>query len=410
MIGTPGVGWALLTGEYPPKIGGVASYTRNLAVALAASGDRVEVWAPPSPAGELARDAGVTVHTLPDHLGPRSLAVLDRALGRGRPDVRLLVQYVPHALGLRAMNVPLCVWLAARGRPFWAMFHELAFPILPGAPLRQNVLGVVNRAMVSLVARTADASFVSTSSWRPLLRRLAPSAPEAVWLPIPSSLPEQVDPSAVAKARAELGIAPGRVVIGSLGSYAQGAAEVLEVALPGLLAGDPRRVVLLLGKGSRELAGRIPGGANERRVIATGEQEVDRLAACLACADIVVQPYPDGVSTRRTTTMGSLALGVPVVTNKGRFTEAVWAREGAVALAEGASPAALVGTAEGVLAEDRRRRELGAAGRELYRRAFSVGCTVGTLRGYRGGAGSGSRNAGASDGASPGAELERPQG
>jgi glycosyltransferase involved in cell wall biosynthesis len=370
--------WVLLTGEYPPKIGGVAAYTRLLARALAARGDRVEVWAPPFPGGPPPQDPGVAVHVLPDHLGPRSLALLDRALAR-RPRGRLLVQFVPHSLGMRAMNVPLCGWLATRGRPFWVMFHELAFPIRAGAPLRHNVLGAVNRMMLTLVARSAETSFVSTTKWHSLLRKVAPAAPAPVWLPVPSNLPEEVDASAVARARAALGISPDRIVVGSFGTYGAGVADLLKAIVPSLLANDDRRVALLLGKGSQEVAAGIPGAATKERVFATGARDAEELAACLACVDVAVQPYPDGVSTRRASSLASLALGVPVVTNAGHGTEALWRSERPVALAPEASAGALIEAAEAVLGSPGRGEELGSAGRDLYRRSFSWDCTLRTL-------------------------------
>jgi hypothetical protein len=36
--------WHIVTGEYPPDVGGVADYTETVAHALHASGDRVHVW------------------------------------------------------------------------------------------------------------------------------------------------------------------------------------------------------------------------------------------------------------------------------------------------------------------------------------------------------------------------------
>lgn len=83
--------WAIITGEYPPKLGGVSDYTRQVACGLAQAGDEVHVWAPPGPE-PLTADAGVHPHRLRGNFDPRSLASLGRALDNlGRH--RLLVQY-----------------------------------------------------------------------------------------------------------------------------------------------------------------------------------------------------------------------------------------------------------------------------------------------------------------------------
>ena len=119
--------WAILTGEYPPRPGGVSDYTRLVATGLAAAGDSVTVYAPrPAEGGD-----GVAVCELPGGFGPRSLHFLERALAaRPRPD-RIWIQYAPHAFGWKGMNVPFAAWVAARAKhvaPVWVMFHEVAVP------------------------------------------------------------------------------------------------------------------------------------------------------------------------------------------------------------------------------------------------------------------------------------------
>ena len=125
----------MITGEYPPQPGGVSDYTRRVALGLVEAGDRVDVWAPPVDQSECG-DAGVTVHRLPDRFGPRSLRMLSRELDRRPAPRRLLIQYVPHAFGWKAANVPLCLWLQSRRRDsVWVMFHEIAFPFARRQPM-----------------------------------------------------------------------------------------------------------------------------------------------------------------------------------------------------------------------------------------------------------------------------------
>jgi glycosyltransferase involved in cell wall biosynthesis len=380
--------WIILTGEYPPKIGGVAAYTQNLAIGLARAGDEVEVWAP-SPKGELAQDPGVRAHLLPDHFGPRSLVVLERELAK-RPDARILVQYVPHVFGMRAMNVPFVVWLAARRRPFWVMVHEVAVGLDRRAPWRHNVLAAVTQGMAALLARRAERLFVSTTAWNRELRRLAPGSPEPVWIPIPSNVPESVSPEEIVRARTRLGLAPDDVAIGTFGTFGLGVGELLEGTLKPLLARDPRRVAIFMGRGSADLAVRAFGAersqrdgsarAREPRVIASGELELDVVAANLAACAAVLQPYPDGVTSRRTSAMAGLALGVPLITNAGALAEPFWGESGAVALAPEPSADGLLRLAEEVLTDPTLRATLGTRGKELYRQSLSLDRGIRALR------------------------------
>jgi glycosyltransferase involved in cell wall biosynthesis len=359
----------------------VSDYTRLLARGLARAGDEVHVWAPAA-TGSPA-DLGVTVHRLPGRFGPRGLVRLDAALRRtGRP-FRLLVQYVPHAYGCRAMNIPFCAWLLARRawRP-WVMFHEVAFPWGRGGPPRHTLLAAVHRGMAALVLRAADRVFVSTPAWGPLLRRLARRAPPPTWLPIPSTVGLDPSPAEVAAVRHGLAAPPEALVVGHFGTYGREVVDSVAAVLPALLAADGRRHGLLLGRGSRQFAARLVAAHPHLagRVHATGETTADAAAAHLRACDLLLEPYPDGATGRRTTLMAGLALGVPVVTTRGALTEPLWDEQGLAELVPAADTDALTAAAERLAAHPEDRRALGERGRAGYERFFSLDHTVRALR------------------------------
>jgi glycosyltransferase involved in cell wall biosynthesis len=78
--------------------------------------------------------------------------------------------------------------------------------------------------------------------------------------------------------------------------------------------------------------------------------------------------------------MVGLSHGLPVVTTKGRLTEALWQESGAVALAPVEDVEALVETAEHLLLDIVVRRRLSAAGRALYDERFAMQRTIAALR------------------------------
>jgi glycosyltransferase involved in cell wall biosynthesis len=376
--------WMLLTGEYPPVPGGVADYTRQVARALAGAGDVVDVWSPRAPEHErdFTHDAGVTVHALPDHFGPRSLRALSGEIGR-RPGARVFVQYVPHALGMRGMNVPFCVWLAAQRAPMWVLFHEMTFPFRAGAPLKHNVLAVMHHAMAAISSRGADRTFVTVPGWNVVLKRAL--GREGEWLPVASNAPTEVSADAAARTRASLGFTSEQLVLGHFGTFTASITQHLAPVFRALLAGDPRRVALLIGRGGQEFAARELGDLGTR-VVATGaldaaygSLDAHVLAAHLASSDLVVQPYSDGVSSRRTTAMAALALGKPLLTNQGFLTEPCW-RDGDVALATDPSAESLLAASNPFLGDPVQRADLARRGLALYQRAFSLERLVRALR------------------------------
>ena len=58
-----------------------------------------------------------------------------------------------------------------------------------------------------------------------------------------------------------------------------------------------------------------------RRARSRPQALADHIGAC----DLLIQPYPDGISSRRTSAMAGLALGIPVITTTGSLTESLWA-------------------------------------------------------------------------------------
>jgi glycosyltransferase involved in cell wall biosynthesis len=108
-------------------------------------------------------------------------------------------------------------------------------------------------------------------------------------------------------------------------------------------------------------------------------KSIDVAAALRAC-DVVVQPYPDGVTTRRTSVMAALANGVPVVTTHGPLTESVWEISGGVSLVPVGRPSAIEAAAVALALDTDVRGALAIRGRHLYDEQFSIERTIGVLR------------------------------
>lgn len=371
--------WHIITGEYPPQPGGVSDYTRSIARGLVAAGDRVRLYAPACGAADLP-DAGIEVHRLAGGFGPATLKELDRALDRAERPHRILVQYVPQAFGWKALNLPFCWWLKSRRRDsIWVMFHEVATPLERHQPLVHSAIAVVTRRMASIVAASAERAFVSIPAWEPVLRSLGASLPIA-WLPVPSAIPVVDDAGAVERVRRRLATG-GEPVVGHFGTYGSLTRPLLEAAVTSLLETIPCRV-MLLGRESERVAASL--GAHfphwRERITGTGVLDPRDVSLALSSCDVMLQPYPDGISSRRTSAMAGLAHGRATATTDGALTESIWRESGAVALSPASDPKAL-GRAAAALAVDRARaRQLGDAARVLYDSRFALDHAIAALR------------------------------
>jgi len=381
----PGI-WHLVTGEYPPDLGGVADYTAAVAGALADTGAEVHVWATgdePSP-GAVGFLGRVGVHRVAGRFGLAGLARMDRELDRFTGPRTILIQYVPHAFGWKAMNLPFVIWaLTRRVRrrdDIRVMFHEVAFPWVC-LPLRHNVIAAVNRVMAAVAVRSCTRAYVSIPGWVPQLRRLGAGRLPIAWTPVPSVVPEEASATAVAARRAELTLNDPTVRLAChFGTYGPSVTRALGPILSELLGRRPDVRVVLLGAGGDRWRGELACGRADwhARIIAPGALSAPLIAEYLRACDLVIQPYHDGASGRRTTLMAALANGVPVVTTIGVLSEPLWS-EGAVAAAPAGDPERLARLALHLLDRPERLAELGPAGRRLYQDQFALRHTVAAL-------------------------------
>ena len=368
--------WHLVTGAYPPACGGVGDYTADLARALALAGDTVHVW---TIASDESTD-GVIVHGLPDRFGRGSRRVLADAW-RVTPGI-VVLQYVPNALGARGANLPFCLWLRRihrAGADVRVMFHEPYFYFSLARPWR-NALAAVQRIMAAILLQSSTTVYISTETWQRYLSAVG-ALPPVQTLPIPSSLPSTASPAAIDRYRRE--IAPdGAQVVGHFGTYGEHVAGELHALLPVLAERLPAIRFALAGAGSLEflegLRRRQPRVA--ARAWASGRLDGAAVPAVLRACDLLVQPYPDGITTRRTSVMAGLKNGVATVSTSGFLTEAVWKESRAAALAPAGDADGLAAIVTTLLGDPNARAALGSRGAQTYRQHFSIEHTVATLR------------------------------
>jgi len=373
--------WHLLTGEYPPAIGGIARFTAALAPELRAQGADPHIWVP----GGGGTGNGVPVHGLPDNFGTRSRSRLRKSLA---PDDVILVQYTPNAFGLKGANLPFCHWLqrqAARGRDVRVMFHEPFF-YFGWQSIPRNGLALVQRAMAALLLRASSVVYVSTPSWVPLLSPYTVGSRKTYsWVPVPTAIPVLRDPDRVSRWRAAMMGGIGGPLIGHFSSFPPDVQPGLHHVIRGLLSKIQDAHVLCIGKGSVRFADAF---AREEpslgwRLHATGELDPADVSCAIQICTVFVQPYPDGATGRRTSLTTLLAHGATVVSTIGRLTEDLWtAGEPAMVMLPAVEYGQMVEAADKLVHDPARRATLSRGARQIYERTFTpAAAAAAVLRG-----------------------------
>jgi glycosyltransferase involved in cell wall biosynthesis len=370
--------WHLVTGEYPPVTGGVSAFTAAIARGLADASREVVVWTPG--AGDELQEAGVRVRHLAGGWTSNGFRAVDTALdGERRPRI-LFVQWVPHAFGRRSLNLAFCRWArrrARRGDRLVVMVHEPYLPFAGG--IRRRSAAAIHRLMLRQLLARAEWVWLSIPGWLPRVRRYVPAGVAAEWLPVPSSIAVAGNHAAVHAVRRR--VAGAGLVVGHFGTFSRESRRCLDLIVPGVLAALPDARVLLIGRDSKDyaqdLARRVPGASE--RVVATGALSESNVSLYLQACDMLVQPYTDGASARRTTLMAALAHGRCILTTVGELSEAWWRESGAVEVAPAGRPELMIGTVASLAGDAGRRRLLERAARSMYESRFAVGHAVSRL-------------------------------
>jgi glycosyltransferase involved in cell wall biosynthesis len=370
--------WHLVTGEYPPIDGGVSAFTAEIARGLAGAGREIVVWTPEA-GGNRTGDA--VVRRLPEGWTAHGFRMADAGLDSDRRPRILFVQWVPHAFGRRSLNLAFCRWArrrARRGDRLVVMIHEPFLPFAGG--IRQHVAAALHRVMLHQLLSRAERVWLSIPAWFSRIAAFVPAGVCADWLPVPSSIAVAQNDQAVTALRARLA-EDREVVIGHFGTFSVESRRLLDAILPGVLDALPNARIVLIGRGGTEYA---PALARRRptpstRIHATGALPAGELSVHLQACDLLVQPYADGASARRTTLMAALAHGRPVVTTTGELSEPWWRECGAVEVAPAEDPRLVIDRVVSLAGDRERRQRLESVARTLYRSRFAVEHAVSRL-------------------------------
>ncbi len=310
----------LLTGEYPPMQGGIADHTWHLARHLSGMDVQVSILTSVRAAGgEPSRQVALLPVVTGWGLG--CWRQISRHLAEHKPDI-LHVQYQAAAYDLTGwVN-----WLPWRMRSWTTRprlvvtFHDLRVPYLfPKA-------GRLRERSVLALARYSDAVIVTNVEDEQVLRRHR-WATHVHRIPLGSNIEVQPPPDYDRRSwRGQLGVDESQLLVAYFGflNQSKGGEELVSVLERLLRGGHPARLLMIGGQvgdvdsTNRAYLEQVRALIRQRglqdRVHWTGHTSPAEVSANLLAADVVVMPYRDGVSFRRTTFIAALRHGCPVIT------------------------------------------------------------------------------------------------
>lgn len=371
----------MITCEYPPQTGGIADYSREVAAGLSRAGIPVRIWAP----GDEDRPAGlssrVTVVRSLGRFGLPSLVRTARKMRRAGAGRRLLLQWEPVGYGFLSVNVLFCLWIA--WQVFWGaqlivMFHETFLSYSKKTPKR-FLAATLQRLMAFLLVHSARKVFVSTESGAEAVRKLSLTRNKVEHLPVFSNIDSASD-SSMRIRRCDF-VSEGETLVGHFGRYNSQTEGLVLPTVAALLRRSKSVHVLFAGECAEQYNTTLIEAHPElkHRIHSAGVCTPGDVSSVFAACDFMFQPYPDGITTRRSTAMAALANGCFFVSNKGAASEELWQRTAAVHFLRGRTPEEQAGEMDSIARSPERVARGAEEAAEFYRRHFSVERTLSTL-------------------------------
>ena len=301
-----------ITGEYPPRVGGVGDHVVRLAAALAAHGSVCRV----ATESRSENDLSAGVHAVRSGLPLQAASDTLRVVRRVRPDVvHLHYQAGAFARPGEMMGLARLLPSLAGSSRLAVTFHDLHRPYLfPKA-------GRLREALVRSLGRGADtAIYVDEADRR---RAVAEGYGEANshWIPAGPTIEPPAEGGDHGAARADLDLESDAFIVGFFGfrQRSKGVEVLADAMRRAELAGPGMRLVLIGAAGPPTDARRAeppvpPSTFDDVRLIDTGEQRAEVISQWLVACDVIALPFLDGLSARRGSFMNAVAHGVPVVT------------------------------------------------------------------------------------------------
>jgi glycosyltransferase involved in cell wall biosynthesis len=205
------------------------------------------------------------------------------------------------------------------------MVHEAVMHTDAGDGFALRAMALVSQWMLPMLVRGSDIVYLSTPAWRTLVDRWARPGTVVEDLPVPSNIAVTVDALRVEQTRSRLRGGDDSVrLIGHFGTLRDPVGSLVLDLVGGILEGYPERRLVLVSSGAegflRRVAEKWPTLVGQ--VLPLGKAGPSEAAEAMCACDVMVQPYEDGVTSRRGSLVAAMALGCAVVTNDGEESEA----------------------------------------------------------------------------------------
>lgn len=351
---------AMIVAALPPQLDGIGDYSATMAKTLAKHA-RVTAYTIVGQNHEPL--AGVDIVPVFDIGKPATVRELLPRIQADQPDW-ILLEYNPFSYGKRGYNPYLPMVLAEIKRKMpgigvAVMAHET---FLPWWRAEWWVMNMWQYPQFYALGKIADIVFVSVETWVPWFSRWFPRT-SVRHSPIGSAIPQVGIPRE--EARCRLGIGPNTLTLGLFGTaHVSRLFDWAGEAYRRVHAKNPDSLLLYIGPHREEIvkvAGDLP-------LLAEGPFPPEEVSRRFMAVDIMLAPYMDGITSRRSAFMVGLQHGIPSVSTHGKVTDPTMLEQNdkAFLLASRENKDEFCDMVQRLAQDPTERKRIGQGGADLY--------------------------------------------
>jgi glycosyltransferase involved in cell wall biosynthesis len=363
----------ILSPDFPPRPGGVADHTAFLAAAFAADS---QVTVVTSVGAQLREDYEVR----PVIRNWQDRREVIAAVEGADPGAMIVWQYVPHMYGRGGVNpaIPdvLRHWKAS-GRSQALVAHEICMPW--SAWPHRFYYALAQRRQWRSLAGSADRIGISTEAWIDRwVERWPWLAPKSTLTPSPSNIPVVACPPGHRAAWREAhGLPESALVLTFFGTLSAAKQfDWVEAAWRrARQAGRPVALVVLGGKPTLST-----GPGDDPWFKPMGRVQPEDVSRAFQATDVLLLPFVDGASERRTSFTAGLSHGLAIVATVGESTGRTLRADPSFAATDAKDRDAFVRAAAELVGDPARRIQLGQSARKSYLQNYDWPVVIHRLR------------------------------
>lgn len=382
--------WQIISPKYPPSKSGIGFYTKTLAEHLAIMGDDIEIWTNRREGVSPSLvEPGFKVHFTLREWDQSQVDVMNMTFTDGGQKNCILIQFDPRYYSDN-FHSKLPSFLEKRkkhGDKVWVIIHEMISIRETKLSFKNLKKYITQKKLLKSMLKHCDYAFLSSNNWLPKLKKYAANTSLSIEiLPVPSNVPyvnSELKSNNLKKAFAQ----NATKIIGTFGTFNDPQLlNKLEKVIPEVLADNPQLAWLFLGRHSDEFVQKMKKKYKHvsQQLKTAGELNTAALSAHIQACDIMFQPYPSGVSTRRSSIMAAMLHHKAIVTTFGKLTEPIWHNSKAIEMKPWSDTASLIKSLKGLLDDKERRLFLEQSAGALYESNFSIERSVQSLKKHLG--------------------------